>query len=138
MKVFPRDYKRVVKAMKAKEIAAREEADLSDTDAFEELKKLATAARKANAPPQNGTPTTATTVPGKLFQLGTIFFQHDSLIVDDLTVCLNFLEFFCSVIWVAFCRLVMRFFAIAGSYKETKTNKDKKCSKEWWVCQVRA
>jgi glutamate synthase (NADPH/NADH) len=61
VKVFPRDYKRVVKAMKAKEIAAREEADLSDSDAFEELKKLAAAARKANAPPQNGTPTTATT-----------------------------------------------------------------------------
>jgi hypothetical protein len=61
--------------MKAKEIAAREEADLSDTDAFEELKKLAAAARKANAPPQNGTPTTATTVTSKLFNCEQFFFS---------------------------------------------------------------
>ncbi|CAA7402621.1 unnamed protein product [Spirodela intermedia] len=54
VKVFPRDYKRILQNMKAEEAAKeaqqREEADLMKKDAFQELKKLASASlnEKAN------------------------------------------------------------------------------------------
>ena len=47
LKVFPRDYKRVLKNMEAEKAAleaeAKEEAELMEEDAFEELKKMAAA-----------------------------------------------------------------------------------------------
>lgn len=58
LKVFPRDFKRVVLEKKAKEAAERaakkeEEAELSNKDAFAELKKLATKS-EGTAPSSNG------------------------------------------------------------------------------------
>ncbi|PKU60569.1 Glutamate synthase 1 [NADH], chloroplastic [Dendrobium catenatum] len=52
VKVFPRDYKRMLQKLKvekaAKEAQQQEESELMKKDAFEELKKLATATRNVN------------------------------------------------------------------------------------------
>ncbi|KAL7214119.1 hypothetical protein ACSBR1_026520 [Camellia fascicularis] len=104
VKVFPRDYKRILASMKeekiAKEAASRaaneadeqEEADLIKKDAFEELKKLAAMSSNGKDVPkvsETELPTRPTRVPDAVKNRGFIIYEREGVSYRDPNVRMN-------------------------------------------------
>eukprot|EP00268_Persea_americana_P009504 TRINITY_DN1380_c0_g1_i3.p1 TRINITY_DN1380_c0_g1~~TRINITY_DN1380_c0_g1_i3.p1 ORF type:complete len:2238 (-),score=546.92 TRINITY_DN1380_c0_g1_i3:426-7037(-) len=91
LKVFPRDYKRVLKNMEAEKAAleaeAKEEAELMEEDAFEELKKMAAAssAKKVVELKEDDTQQLKrpTRVPDAIKHRGFIAYERESISYRD-------------------------------------------------------
>ncbi|XP_077226929.1 glutamate synthase [NADH], amyloplastic isoform X2 [Tasmannia lanceolata] len=93
VKVFPRDYKRVLANLKAekaaKEAEAREEAELMKKDAFEELKKLTMASSNNKVNQKGGEPEPLkrpTRVSDAVKHRGFLAYERESISYRDPTV----------------------------------------------------
>ncbi|ONK69929.1 uncharacterized protein A4U43_C05F28330 [Asparagus officinalis] len=94
VKVFPRDYKRILKNMKvekaAKEAKKLEEAELMKKDAFEELKKLSASNEKASLNVEHSTVAQRPTeVPNAVKHRGFIAYERQSVLYRDPNARIN-------------------------------------------------